>query len=122
MFGGSVKDHCKQMKNLGEWGTQAEIFAMATLLKLPIFVFTFETNSQQYHWLCYKPIAYNLCIANNCSDNVKKVWKLVPPTNYHIELIHSFQTHFDRVAPSNLTCISMENAPRLRDTADYIEL
>ena len=28
------------MENLGEWGTQAEIFAIATLLKIQIFVFT----------------------------------------------------------------------------------
>ena len=37
IFGESFKAHCQQMENLGEWGTQAEIFAIATLLKINIF-------------------------------------------------------------------------------------
>ena len=36
----SLKEHCQQMENLSEWGTQVEIFAIATLLKTLIFVFT----------------------------------------------------------------------------------
>ena len=54
--GESVANHCKQIENLGEWGTQAEIFAAATLLKIQIFIFTCQPGSQEYHWLCYKPL------------------------------------------------------------------
>ena len=36
----SVESHCKQLENLGEWGTQAEIFAAATLLKVQISIYT----------------------------------------------------------------------------------
>ena len=121
IFGESFKAHCQQMENLGEWGTQAEIFAIATLLKINIFVFTWESHSELYHWLCYKPITTHRCVVNKCSSSVKKVWNLTPPANYHIEIIHSFQTHFDRVAPSDLTLTAMENSPCLRDSVDSIE-
>ena len=50
IFEESLKEHCQQMENLGEWGTQAEIFAIATLLKI---LFTWESHSQLYHWLSH---------------------------------------------------------------------
>ena len=42
VIGESVENHCKWIENLGEWGTQAEIFAAATVLKIQMFVFTWE--------------------------------------------------------------------------------
>ena len=55
VIGQSVENHCKQIENLGEWGTQAETFAAATILKIQIllFIFTCTPGSQEYHWLCY---------------------------------------------------------------------
>ena len=41
----SVENHCKQIENLGERGTQAEIFAVATLLKIQIFIFTCQPKA-----------------------------------------------------------------------------
>ena len=121
VIGESVENHCKRIENLGEWGTQAEIFAAATILKIQIFVFTCKPGSQEYHWLCYKPLGRGYSVSK-CPTSVQKLWKLTPPSNYHIELIHSFQNHFDRVAPSDLTCTSMEKAPHLSDTVDFITL
>ena len=68
---------------------QPEIFAAATLLKIQIFVFPCQTRSQEYHWLCYKPLGSGYSISK-CPTSVQKLWKLTPLTNYHIELIHSF--------------------------------
>ena len=47
----SVENHCKWIENLGEWGTHAEIFAAATLLKIQILVFTWELGGQEYQSL-----------------------------------------------------------------------
>ena len=94
VIGECVENHCKQIENLGEWGTQAEIFAAATILKIQIFVFTCKPGSQEYHCLCYKPLGRG-CSVSKCPTSVQKLWKLTSPSNYHIELMHSFQNHFD---------------------------
>ena len=55
-----------------------------------------------------------------CSEGVKKIVQLSPPKHakgYHIELIHTFECHFDRVAPSDLLLTSMDvvdSAPELQ--------
>ena len=35
-----MENHCKRIENLGEWGTQVEIFAAATISKIQIFVYS----------------------------------------------------------------------------------
>ena len=122
VFDDSLESHCKRIQNLGEWGTQTEIFAAATLLHTEIYVFTWQEANQRYQWHCYKPITSHQCSIGTCPTSVQKLWKLQPPANYHVELIHSFQTHFDRVSPSDLTCTSMENAPCLSTDAHFIQL
>lgn len=88
--------------------------AAATLLKAEIYVFSKVPNhSQKYQWLCYQPRSQHYTV-NQCSGEVKKVVRLSPPKGYHIELIHSFECHFDRVAPSDLLRTSMDCAPALK--------
>ena len=108
-------------KLCGEWGTQAEILAAPTILKIQIFVFTCKPWSQEYHWLCYKPLGRGYSVSK-CPTSVRKLWKLTSPSNYHNELMHSFQNHSDRVAFLDLTCTSMEKAPHLSDTWFYYSL
>ena len=74
------------MQTLGEWDTQAELFTIVTLLKINIFIFTWESHSKLYHWLCYKPITTHRCAVNRFSSSVYKVWNLTPPANYQPEL------------------------------------
>ena len=62
-----------------------------------------------------------MCNKQSIQAVFKKGWNLTPPANYHIEIIQSFQTHFDHVAPSDLTLTAMESSPCLRDSADSIE-
>ena len=123
VFDESLEKHCERTQNLGEWGTQAEIFAAATLLKAEIYVLTWQEFNHKYQWLCYKPISTSQqCCVGTCSTTIQKLWKLQPPVNYHVELIHSFQTHFDRVAPSDLLCTSIENTPHLSSNVDFIQI
>ena len=112
VFSGTLEAHCKKMECIGCWGSQIEINAVATLLKAKVYVFCKKPNSQSYHWICYKPRLQH-CTVEKCSPGVKEIAKLSPPRGYHIELIHTFECHFDRVAPSDLLLTSMECAPAL---------
>ena len=114
VFDGTIEAHCQKMECIGYWGTQVELKAAATLLKANIYVFSKEsTCSPQYQWICYQPSPQH-CTMDQCSEGVRKVVRLVPPNGYHIELIHSFECHFDRVAPSYLLRTSIEFAPALK--------
>ena len=45
VFEGTIEAHSKRMEYLGQWGTQVEIMAAATLLKAEIYVFTQESGT-----------------------------------------------------------------------------
>ena len=79
--------------------SQAEIFAAA--INTIENAFPCQPGSQEYHWPCYKPLRRDYSVSK-CPNSVRKLWKLTPPSNYHSELIHSFQNHFDQIAPSDL--------------------
>lgn len=117
VFDGTLEAHCKKMECIGYWGSQVEINAAATLLKTNIYVFCKQPNSESYHWICYRPSLQH-CTVEQCSEGVKKIVKLSPPKGYHIELIHTFECHFDRVAPSDLLLTSMDSAPVLQAPTD----
>ena len=42
------------MANIGTWGTMVEMFAMATILNKPIYIFTKQGNYNK--WLKYKSL------------------------------------------------------------------
>ena len=113
VFSGTLAAHCKKMECIGCWGSQVEINAAANLLKAKIYIFSKQPNSQRYHWICYTPSLQHSTV-EQCSEGVKKVVQLSPPKGYHIELIHTFESHFDRVAPSDLLLTSMDYAPELQ--------
>ena len=44
------------MQRFGEWGTQVELQAAATLFQKPLYVLTQSTNDKgDYNWIIYKP-------------------------------------------------------------------
>jgi len=47
IFEESWKEHCQEIENLGEWGTQAEIYH-CNIVEKQIFAFTWESHSQLY--------------------------------------------------------------------------
>ena len=96
------------MARLGQRGTQVEIFGAANLLKMEIHVFSKVPNSTSYNWICYKPQPMPKKLS---TEILQKIYRLNPPKGYHIEMIHSFENHFDRLAPSDLLLTSMEVAP-----------
>ena len=108
--------HVAKMANLGQWGTQVELFGAATMLRIEIYVFSKMPNCPTYKWLCYKP---QLMSQNSpLTEATQKIFKLTAPRGYHIELIHSFGNHFDRVTPSDLLLTSMEAVPENPSTSN----
>ena len=56
VFEGSIRTHVSKMKHFGEWGTQVELQAAATLFHKPSYVLTRSTNDiGDYDRIVYKP-------------------------------------------------------------------
>jgi len=81
------------MRKLGTWGTQVEIFAMATLFKIPVYVASQNQRSLDYCWCKYNPIPLDNLMSPGTQAGKKRV--------KHIEIIHINQNHFDAVEPTN---------------------
>ena len=54
----NVKNYIKEkaMRKLGVWGTEVEIFAVATILNTDMYIFTQEAKDREPRWLRYAPI------------------------------------------------------------------
>ena len=89
----SIDQHINQMRKLGTWGTQVEIFAMATLFKIPVYVASQNQRSLDYCWCKYNPIPLDNLTSPGTQTGEKRV--------KHIEIIHINQNHFDVVEPTN---------------------
>ena len=109
---GKIEAHLQRMRNLGQWGTSVEIFGLATLLKTKVYIFSKQSNCQQYKWLCYHPLQQRSRLTFD-TEVIHSLSELLPPEHYHLELIHSFQNHFDRVSPTDLLLTSMNYTPPL---------
>ena len=66
-----------------------------------------DNNSR---WVCYHPQPASRFTFQE-TQGVKKF--PTPPTTYHIEIVNSFRSHFDRLSPRDLTLTSMETVPTL---------
>ena len=69
----SIDQHINQMRKLGTWGTQVEIFAMATLFKIPVYVASQNERSLHYCWCKYNPIPLDNLISPETPAGEKSV-------------------------------------------------
>ncbi|XP_055872162.1 uncharacterized protein LOC129923724 [Biomphalaria glabrata] len=51
---GDVEKHLENMKKDGYWGSEAELYALATILKANIYVYT--PNASTYRWILLEPL------------------------------------------------------------------
>ena len=77
------------MKHERTWGTQLELQAAASLLKLPIYVFTQKDGSGDYYWEIFKPINSPL---RSPDTTIEK-----PLGVHHYELCHTQGCHYDLI-------------------------
>ena len=87
----SVEQHINQMCKLGTWGTQVEIFAMATLYNMPVYVASQNPKYLNYSWCKYTPINVDDCTSQEIRTNGRT----------HVEIIHMNGNHFDAIEPIN---------------------
>ena len=100
-----IETYISKMASLGTWGTSTELYAIATLLQLDVYVFS--PQESECRWVCYHPQPASRFTFQE-TQGVKKF-----PTTYHIEIVNSFRSHFDRLSPRDLTLTSMETVPTL---------
>ena len=74
---------------LSTWGTQAEIFALATILQCPIYVLTYNTIRAKWLWYKFHPL-----MSTNTSA----------PSEF-ITILHS-GNHYDAILPENC-CLAL---------------
>ena len=87
----SIDQHVKQMCKPGTWGTQVEIFAMATLFKIPVYVASQNPKYLNYCWCKYTPLISDGYTSQETLASIKT----------HAEIIHINGNHFDAVEPLN---------------------
>ena len=102
LTGKSVMEHVERMQKEFTWGTHIEIFAMASVLQVPIYLYTKKTESMnaEYYRQVFKPLLINTgFLLREAEMSV-----ISAPSDYHIELLHSSSTHFDLIIQRNYNC------------------
>ena len=77
-------------------GTHVELQAAASLLKLPIYVFTQKNGSDDYYWEVFKPIRNGQTVLKFPESDIEK-----PRGVYHYEICHTMRCHYDIIALSD---------------------
>ena len=89
----TMEVHLKRLMELGQWGTHMELKAAASILKLPIYVYTPTLKADgQYAWNKIIPDSRQSEITNIPSNDVN-----------HIELCHTKGIHYDLIVLRNGT-------------------
>ena len=86
-------------QNQGVWATQVEIFACATWLQVPLYIYISQPERDYYAWLLHKPkfpLDHNpfLC-------------------NYYLTLVNDSNTHYDVILPVEQKCNCQLPPPQL---------
>ena len=90
----SVQAYCQQMGKQGEWGTDIEILAMATILQVLMYAYTLHHQSETfYHWIRYKPFHP----AKFDTSALERLMHMTKPPYYHLELLHLNKCHYDLI-------------------------
>ena len=88
---GTFEDHVGTMKRLGAWATQLEVFAVASLYQLPVYLCSPHPTTHEYRWLLYEPVdRAHLFFQGDVQRTLA--------TNNHIKLCHTGGQHFDCVS------------------------
>ena len=84
------------MDTSGIWGT--ELLAAATLLQVPVYMYTQMESTGAYRWSKFCPLAPPTIIVCDYDASIKKLVDMLKPTDWHIELLHLGGSHYDLIA------------------------
>ncbi|KAK3590658.1 hypothetical protein CHS0354_007156 [Potamilus streckersoni] len=105
---GGIRNHTQEMRQLGTWATQTEIYAAATLLQRDIYVLSPDPSGDNYKWLFFTP-----------------VFQYSGDISYHpcfITLCHTNGNHYDRVATIEGKCNCNIDPPELSGINTSVDL
>lgn len=104
----TIHDQIVEMRKMGTWATQAEIYGAATLLQRDIFVLSPDHTGECYRWLLFSPLFV--------TDNFSSCHRC------HLTLCHTNGNHYDRVAVPTSECNCGIQRPMLSGIHDDIDL
>lgn len=86
-----LNKHVARMKYETIWGTDVEIRAAASFLRLPVYVCTQKSKSLEYYWDCFTPLVTK---APSTGDYFSNIWHSKPLPS-HLEICHNHRCHYD---------------------------
>ena len=93
-----IASHVNKLMLPGEWGTQIEIIAAATLFQVPVLLLT---SSKQWHWESVKPLrpidSFRVPVLLNTDHQLK-----IPN---HFEFLYFANYHFDAIVSLDNECV-----------------
>lgn len=105
---GSTHEHIINMRKLGTWGTQAEIYGAATLLQRDVYVLSPDHTGENYRWLLFSPRFLH--------EEGR------PYHNCYLTLCHTNGNHYDRIAPLQGECNCHLPRPQMSGIRAQIDL
>lgn len=105
---GSTHEHIINMRKLGTWGTQAEIYGAATLLQRDVYILSPDHTGENYRWLLFSPRFLH--------EEGR------PYHNCYLTLCHTNGNHYDRIAPLQGECNCHLPRPRMSGIRAQIDL
>lgn len=112
----TLEEHVAHIKYDTIWGTDIEIRAAASYLQRPIYVCTQRSQSLEYYWDCFAPLATRMPTSGDYFENIYHS----RPLPSHLELCHSNRCHYDVVKMSDGNMAAIE--PIICVTIDHIDL
>ena len=111
----NFEEHTSRMKYETVWGTDLELRAAASYLRLPIYVCTQRSKTLEYYWECYKPLL-------DLSPPMKNFISDIPQAKLlgHLEICHRDRCHYDVVTMSD--GLQPVSPPPLQNTTLYFNL
>ena len=109
----TVKQQVQHMSKPNSWGTHLEIYAAATLFRIPVYYCTQSTSDSRYTWGVFNPI-----VADRITFPVITEDLLLNRTaTSHIEMYYHSSVHYDAIVSlqTGATCVT---PPELTGTND----
>ena len=114
-LGESSVAYGKRMRKSGQWGSQIELRAMATILRVPVFLFSQQEDGSR-KWIRYEPKSI-ADIKLDFHPKLRYLKEVGIPKSFRMEICQSQnRTHFDRICPLNAHFVPKEPVPKQKDS------
>lgn len=92
-----IRQYCVAMGTDGVWGTEIELLAAATMLQAPVYTYTYISDSREYRWSRYRPLAQPNQVVCDYVPSIRRLVHMPKPPEYHLELFHFNGNHYDLI-------------------------